>query len=448
MDSRPVSRHGVTFFRGNDGSSSASRAPTAPPLKSNRRTLSHPLAAPYILSPIPNESASMIPIRFIFAACLFFTPVSAASEGFHGFDPATYDGLMLPPAVLQAMAAEAAQHSPPKNGQALVFGFANLQRDISFGIKVEKSIERNAAAAGIELLIADNRLDGPTALANAESFARRQVDFCIEFQTDVNFGPAIMQHFNRKQIGVVAIDIPMPGATYFGANNPRSGFMGGSYLAQAAKTRFGDQALTEGYFVVGELPQSGAIPAMRTEGQVAGFLASLPGFPPERIIRIDTKNTLQYSFQQMSNALGRIPQGAPILITAINDQSVSGMLRAVQQQGRGADALVVGKGADELETMIAEEHFIASVAYFPERYGNYLVPLSLMRLAGHDAPPAVTVNHVMISPANICQFYPEYECQGEPEFDYVFPQAAFVEHLATLRDKPELVSYEQLIPDH
>ena len=98
----------------------------------------------------------------------------------------------------------------------------------------------------------------------------------------------------------------------------------------------------------------------------------------------------------MSNALGRIPQGAPILITAINDQSVSGMLRAVQQQGRGADALVVGKGADELETMVAEERFIASVAYFPERYGNYLIPLSLMRLAGHDVPPAVAVNHVMV----------------------------------------------------
>ena len=63
-------------------------------------------------------------------------------------------------------------------------------------------------------------------------------------------------------------------------------------------------------------------------------------------------------------------------------------------------------------------------------------------------PPAVTVNHVMISPANICQFYPEYECQGEPGFDYVFPQEAFVEHLATLKGKPELAGYEQLIPDH
>ena len=148
-----------------------------------------------------------------------------------------------------------------------------------------------------------------------------------------------MQQFDRAKTGVIAIDIPMPGATFFGANNPRSGFMGGSYLAQAATARFGERALQEGYLVVGELPQSGAIPAMRTEGQIAGFLASLPDFPQERIIRIDTKNTLQYSFQQMGNALGRIPQGAPIMITAINDQAVAGMLRAVQNKGRGGAAL-------------------------------------------------------------------------------------------------------------
>jgi ribose transport system substrate-binding protein len=285
-------------------------------------------------------------------------------------------------------------------------------------------------------------------MANAESFARRRADFVIEFQTDVNFGPAVMQHFDRKMIGVVAIDIPMPGATFFGANNPRSGFMGGSYLAQAAKGRFGERALKEGYLVVGELPQSGVIPAMRTEGQIAGFLASLPDFSLDRIIRIDTKNTLQYSFQQMGNALGRIPLGAPILITAINDQSVSGMLRAVQQKGREADVLVVGNGADEQETMVGEEAFVASVAYFPERYGNYLIPIALMRLAGHSVPQAVAVRHVMITPANICEFYPEYECEDAPGFDYVFPQKAFVQHLAMLKDDPALADYRQLIPDH
>jgi len=36
-----------------------------------------------------------------------------------------------------------------------------------------------------------------------------------------------------------------------------------------------------GYFIEGELPQSGPIPAMRTGGQIAGFRAALPDFPEE-----------------------------------------------------------------------------------------------------------------------------------------------------------------------
>lgn len=371
---------------------------------------------------------------------------SAAAEAWHGFDPGGFDGLALPPEQLQAMVAEARQQHPPKNGDHYVFGFANLQRDMAFGIKVEEGIKANAAAAGIELLVADNRLDGPTALANAESFVRRGVDFVIEFQTDVNFGPTIMQKFTRAGIGVVAIDIPMPGATFFGANNPRSGFMGGAYLAQAAVARFGAERAKQGYLVVGELPQSGAIPAMRTDGQIGGFLAGVPGFPADHLIRIDTKNTLQYSFQQMRNALGRIPPGAPLMVLAINDQSVTGMLRAVQQAGRQGDLIAVGNGADELETLAKEEALVASVAYFPERYGNYLLPLGLAALAGRPLPPAVLVEHLMVTRANLCQYYPEFPCQGQAGLPFVFPQEAFGRHLAGLKGKPELAGYETLIP--
>ena len=121
-------------------------------------------------------------------------------------------------------------------------------------------------------------LDGPTALANAQSFVQRNVDYVIEFQTDSNFGPTVMKVFNEDGVKVIAIDIPMPGATFFGANNPQSGYMGGSYLAQAAINKFGKDKVKQGYFVVGELPQSGAIPKMRTEGQVDGFLAESRAF--------------------------------------------------------------------------------------------------------------------------------------------------------------------------
>lgn len=380
------------------------------------------------------------------ALCALMAAGVAQAADFHGFDPSNFDGKMLSADQLKAMVADAEKVTPPKNGKQYVIGFANLQRDISFGVLVENGIKANADAAGVNLLVADNRLDGPTALSNAQSFAQRNVDYAIEFQTDVNFGPAVMKVFNDAGIKVSAIDIPMPGATFFGANNPKSGYMGGSYLAQAAVAKFGMDAVKKGYFVVGALPQSGAIPAMRTNGQIAGFEAVVDGFPKDHVISIDTKNTQQESYTQMSNVLGRIPEGVPIMVTAINDQATLGMLQAAKAAGRDKQLIGVGNGADEAQALATDPNLVAATGYFPERYGNFLVPMALMSLAGKKLPPAVFMTHVMVTKANLCKYNDKFECKGKPAFDYAFPQKKFEAYLGTLAGKPELKGYENLVP--
>ncbi|WP_269585085.1 sugar ABC transporter substrate-binding protein [Roseibium sp. Sym1] len=370
----------------------------------------------------------------------------AAAEDFHGFDPQAFDGKRLPAEAMQEMVSEAAGVTAPRNGDKYVFGFANLQRDIAFGVLVENGIVENAEAAGIELVIADNRLDGPTALSNANSFTQRDVDYVIEFQTDANFGQQIMQVFDNAGIAVTAIDIPMPGANFFGVNNPKSGFMGGSYLATAAKEQFGER-LNEGYLVIGALPQSGAIPRMRTDGQRAGFMALSEGFPEENVIEIDTKNTLQEAYTQMSNVLGRIPPGAPIMIIAINDQATIGMLQAVRAAGRAETAIAVGNGADEAEALATDPKLVAATGSFPGDYGNYLIPLALSSLAGKDVPDAMFVTHQMVTKGNICEFYSEYDCQEGAGIDYAFPQEEFDAYLGDLKTQDWLKGYESILPE-
>lgn len=379
-------------------------------------------------------------------AVALLSGVAAHAEDFHGFDPATFDGTALPPADLKAMVADAMKVTPPKNGKTYVIGFANLQRGITFCALVEQGIKAEAAAAGVDLVVADNNLDGATALTNAESFINRNVDYVIEFQTDANFGATIMQKMNDAGIKVVAIDIPMPGATFFGVNNPRAGFMGGSYLAQAAIAKWGIDKVKTGYFIEGELPQSGPIPAMRTGGQVAGFLASVPGFDPSHVLKFDSKNTLEESFTQTNSLLGKIPAGVPIMGTAINDQATTGILRAVKEAGRGDDVLVVGLGADEKDTLAGEPAFVASVGSFPERYGNWLLPIALETLDGKKLPPSVLINHVMVTKQNICHYYPDHPCASGAAMSYTFPQAAFTTYLASLKNDHSLDDVRNLIP--
>jgi len=378
------------------------------------------------------------------AGCL--ASAAGHAEDFHGFDPATFDGAPLPPASLKAMVVDALKVAPPRNGKTYVIGFANLQRGITFCALVEEGIKAEAKAAGVDLVVADNNLDGATALTNAESFINRNVDYVIEFQTDANFGATIMQKMKDAEIKVVAIDIPMPGATFFGVNNPRAGFMGGSYLAQAAIAKFGADKVKAGYFIEGELPQSGPIPAMRTGGQVAGFIASVPGFEPSHVLKFDSKNTLEESFTQTNSLIGKIPPGVPVMGTAINDQATTGILRAVKQAGRENDVVVVGLGADEKDTLAGEPAFAASVGSFPERYGNWLLPIALETLAGKPVPDSVLINHVMVTKQTMCQYYPDHPCAAGTALSYSFPQAAFEKHLASLQQDPSLADVRNLIP--
>jgi ribose transport system substrate-binding protein len=357
---------------------------------------------------------------------------AAPAADFHGFDPARFDGDMLSVPQLKAMVADAEKRTPPKNGKRYVFGFANLQRDIVFCILTERGIQANADAAGIDIAVADNRLDGPTALANAQSFVRQQVDF--------------VKVFKDAAIKVIAIDVPMPESTYFGVDNPRLGFMTGSYLGYAAVHAFGNAKVLSGYFVAGALPQSGAIPALRTRGQLAGFDAAVPGFPADHIVQIDTKNTLQESYSQMIAALAHIPRGVPIFVTAVNDQAALGMLRAVKSAGRADDLIVVGCGADEAQALATEDRLVASTGFFPDRYGNDVIPLALEELARNATPPAAFVHHVMVTKANICKYDPKFRCVGKEAFAYVFPQAAYATYLASLHADPLLNGYSALLP--
>src|SRR5438105_9927028 len=68
-------------------------------------------------------------------------------------------------------------------------GFANLTLDVDFTKAVEASIKAAATKAGnIDLVVANNNLDGATALNNAENFVAQGVDGVVEFQTDEKFG--------------------------------------------------------------------------------------------------------------------------------------------------------------------------------------------------------------------------------------------------------------------
>lgn len=320
---------------------------------------------------------------------------------------------------LTAMAQDDAAIEIPPPGPELCadqeweVGFANLVRDITFTIDVEESIQRAADATGcVNLSIFDNELDGATALANARNMITLGAQGVIEFQTDEKFGLVLMDEFRAEGIPVIAIDIPMPGATFFGADNYRAGFMAGEGMGAAFKERFPD---SDPLLFLGELPQSGPVPAARMTGILEGVRSVYPELDDEsQVVRFDSKNTLEESRTQMSNLIQTVPEGTKFMGAAINDGSTIGMQAAILTAGRGEDAILASQNADstfrEEVCNNPDSIILGSTAYFPEKYGDKLIPTILLLMQGQPVPPSVYVDHVFLTLDNMAEYYPDEEC--------------------------------------
>ena len=293
--------------------------------------------------------------------------------------------------------------------ETYTIGFANLTEDVAFTRLVREGLVEQAEEMGnVEIVLANNQLDGAVALSNTENFITQGVDGIIHFQTDEAFGNVIMARARAADIPVIAIDIPMPGAVFFGADNYFAGQLAGEALAEWVNENWEGQADA---MLVLELPQSGPIPAARMQGMVDNFQALVETpVSEEMIFRLDSKNTQEEAFRVVSDTLPAIPADAKIVAVTINDGTAIGTIAAAEAAGRAENLMVVGQNADPTgqEEMIKEgSRYLGATAYFPENYGEQLLPVMIDLIEGEAVPPSVYVDHVFISADNLCDYYPD-----------------------------------------
>src|SRR5215469_16058727 len=163
-------------------------------------------------------------------------------------------------------------------------GYAAQGTDYQFSQDVTASLPRAAAAEGIELIAVDNRYSAKTAQRNAELLVREKVDLAIEFQTDEHVAAVVAAKYREANIPMIAIDIPHPGATYYGANNYEAGIIGGKHIGRWVKENW-DSEVEE--IILLELPRAGSLPRMRLSGMLVGLTLALPRAANCRLTYLD-----------------------------------------------------------------------------------------------------------------------------------------------------------------
>jgi ribose transport system substrate-binding protein len=276
-----------------------------------------------------------------------------------------------------------------------------------FGVANSKSIKKMAALAGFQLDVYNLKYPSTTEpLTQAHNAVTKQDAGVIQAQQVDALNNAFLSILQKKgcipsiQMYLQVKDVPSMGAVW-----ADTGTAMGTWLAQQAKAKGWSPADTA--LVSCTDPTVGAsVNVMFDTAQTA--LLRTYKLSKANIFRLVCKYSATESAQvRLTDWLTSHPNFKHILINTIDDERTQGEINALKQAGRLNDAITIASGADQLgQKQIKSGQESASVAFFPERYGEWLVPLMEDVMAGNPVPSFTGSKLITITKENIHKYYP------------------------------------------
>jgi len=282
---------------------------------------------------------------------------------------------------------------------APLFG-SPFREDVTAGLR------EAAARANVDLMVLDNpEEDAEQAAANAQRLIDAKADLVILFQPAEWVCHTVADCFFRAGVPAISVDAPVAGCVYFGGNNYQAGRLAGQMLARFArehwKGRFDKVVLLESSLASTNVQA-------RLGGVLVGLKETLKGVEEPHIVHLGTRADQVTSREAMSAFLAKTRPGSKLLVAGFNDRAAVGAVLAARAAGREEDVAVVGQNATleaREEIRRPDSRLIASIAYFPERYGEKLIRLALAMISRERVPPAVYVDHMVLDHNNIDRIY-------------------------------------------
>jgi ribose transport system substrate-binding protein len=291
--------------------------------------------------------------------------------------------------------------------RTVLIGYAAPVTGNTFRQDLAASIQRAAAQAGMDLMVLDNAEDDEASVVrNAQTLVEAKVDVAMFFQPVESLGHMMADRLFSAGLPFITVERPIQGGVYFGANNYQAGRLAGLALGRYAiekwRGRFDKVVLLEGAHTSTNVHA-------RLAGVLVGLRELLGDMDESHVVHLHGKPHLDASRDSMAKLLRNLKRGTRLLVSGFNDLTAVGAMQAVRAAGCGKDVAIVGHnamGEGRAEIRKPGSPFIASVAYFPERYGGKLVKLACQMMDGEQVPPAVYTDHIVLNNQNVDTYYP------------------------------------------
>jgi len=292
----------------------------------------------------------------------------------------------------------------------IIIGFNNGSTTVDFLRQVGESIEAVAAEYGVKLLVAESNFEAEKILPNVDNMLVQGADIIVDFNVNAEIGGSLVDYCGEKGVPVIGIDVLYTGANgaegyFFGANNQMAGEVCGEGLAVAINANWDGEIDKYLAFFNSE---NGDLVRLRLSGMIDGMRKGGIKISEDQIEFIEMggggSDTTLIANQKMTDWLTAHPDFTKIAVGTVNTETGQGVFSAVQTSGRDSDVYMATNNNGN-QTLAAWEQgdnmWLGGSAYYPTKYGEYIIPMALDILAGKDVPRIMTMEHKFLTRDNV-----------------------------------------------
>jgi ribose transport system substrate-binding protein len=309
-------------------------------------------------------------------------------------------------AASQPAASEAPSDSPSASAEAFKVGYISLGDSIPFVKLVSDNIKAEADKAGVEIAFCDSEIDAAKALACAQNLKVQEVQAVLNFQLFEDSSPEICAAYGG--LPTIAIDIHQAPCevAFMGADNTKAGQIAGKFVGDSLKAE-NDCEYTA--VVTLDTKGAGATTEARVNGMIAGFEEACGTIDQAKFRSLDVGGTTDLAVTKFGDQLSALEPGGIIVVLSLNDDMSLGAFAAARTAGRETELRLAGQGADPTswKEIACNPQWLADTAYFPERYGEILIPAVVKLLNGETVEKNLFTPHEVVTKDNVRTLYPD-----------------------------------------
>jgi ribose transport system substrate-binding protein len=282
------------------------------------------------------------------------------------------------------------------------------------GAQLRRGFELAARTLPVDMLYYDNAGDPARAVSNAETAISAKVDLLIEYGIDGEANAEVARKLSAAGIPALALVYPLPGAPFYGPDDRAAGRIAGQALGKFAVENWsGDRVLG---LIIGDVAGPTLAIGERIRGITDGVREALPTL---QLASLDTGGQSMRADALLTRFLQQ-QRGQRILIATLDDLTAVYAKNAIEMNRRQSDCIIVSQGLDpnihggasekkEIDPNNRGSVVLGSVAYYMDRYGYDVLPLTLRLLSGDKLPPRTTTQHLLVTASNVFSEYPPFD---------------------------------------